>query len=321
LAFAKFLEHFFSVSNINIENLLIGNGGTGILEMISFSLLNSGDKMLIPAPYYSGFDLDFNTRFGVELVPWQIKNSDFDFSQKLIDEIASGKYRAFMLNNPHNPLAQNFSEQMVKTIAQTCIAHNVHLISDEVYAHSIVNPGRPFHSVIPYMGPKNPVHFVYSVAKDFGLSGFKTGFFYSEHRASVQAMKNVSYFYPVSNYTQKLLEFIFEDLAWIELLKQHNQELLGQAYQHLRTYVLDPLNAAHNSVEQGIFAYVDLTQLASKIKAPNAEIFYDRLLNEIKTNMTPGIYFHDNHPWRFRVCFAKPQSHIQELGRRLRHWS
>jgi aspartate/methionine/tyrosine aminotransferase len=96
--------------------------------------------------------------------------------------------RAILVTNPHNPLGRCFPKEVLEALIQFCLDGNLHYISDEVYATSTHHsreewknhthaPYHPFISALSLVSPDSAasklVHVVYSLSKDFGVSGLR----------------------------------------------------------------------------------------------------------------------------------------------------
>lgn len=311
-SFTSFLKEYFCNRNYNPDNVIVSNGATGTLEMIAYTLFDDGDKILIPSPYYTGFTQDLELRFGVNIVPYQMSEKSFVYDENLIETILHHKYKAILINNPHNPTSKIFSEDFLKKIVLACKEVNTHIITDEVYIHSTINDSK-FYSLLNEINSYQNIHFVYTMAKDFALSGFKTGFFYSENNELVKAMQNLAYFYTVSNYNQVLIADIIKDNDFIKKLKDENQYRLNQIYIKLSNFFTSK-NIKYFYPERGLFIYI---YLGDKIRLKNNQSIYDKVFNEYKINILPSEAFADKIEGHFRICFARNDLEISELIDRL----
>jgi 1-aminocyclopropane-1-carboxylate synthase len=174
-------------------------------------LCDPGDVFLIARPYYSGcpcgsldlaahavadgFDGDLTIRakaevVGVDVGPDFASPSTLDAFEEAIRELtqAGKKVRAVMLCNPNNPLGFNYPRETLVAYAAFCERHNLHLVSDEIYALSQfrnIQAGEKervgFTSILNIDLMKeagcNParVHVLYGIAKDFGMNGLRIG--------------------------------------------------------------------------------------------------------------------------------------------------
>lgn len=315
-SFTNFLEYFFTEIPLSFQNVVVASGATAIIEMLAYALFDRGDKILIPAPYYLGFDFDFTPRFGVEIVPFQMEDDSFYSCEKFLTEIASGQYKAIMINNPHNPTGLLFDKSFLQKIVQTCKQANIHLISDEAYIHSPIQ-STEFYSLLNELNEYDNIHLIYTMAKDFALSGFKCGFFYSHHQLAVSAMKQLAYFSPVSNYTQLVVDHLLKDLTWVEQLIIRNRRELSASF-GLLSPQLASMDVNLTAPQRGIFCYPNFSALASSLQIKDELALYDYFFDQLRINILPGSAFSDKRAMNFRICFARPEADVKEFLRRLK---
>ncbi|MEV8327236.1 pyridoxal phosphate-dependent aminotransferase [Kitasatospora sp. NPDC056731] len=181
-------------------------GVSSALECIAFALkgadpvgppLKDGDEVLIPAPYWQGFNWSFQERPRLKCVPVNLPTTGEDryrltlplIQKAYEDRKAAGHTpRLLVLTNPHNPLGVNYSRALLDEIYGWALHHtDLHIISDEIYCHSQLDSSTTkFTSALAlkaYQEQPDRIHVVWGFAKDFGLSGFRTGFVISRNLA------------------------------------------------------------------------------------------------------------------------------------------
>jgi aspartate/methionine/tyrosine aminotransferase len=181
-------------------------GVSSALECIAFGLMRKGtgtpalkpkDEVLIPAPYWQGFNWSFEERPKLKCVPVNLPTEGKDRYRLTLDRLietyearqkAGHRPRLLVLTNPHNPLGVNYDKKLLEEIYAWVMAYtDMHIISDEIYCHSQLDTARtPFTSAVTlraYSGFADRIHVVWGFAKDFGLSGFRTGFVVSKNPA------------------------------------------------------------------------------------------------------------------------------------------
>jgi len=301
---------------LSSDNIVIASGASAILEILAFALCDPYDRIMIPAPYYTGFDHDLALRSEAKLLPICLNSPGF----KLTAESMKSQYekamkeglnvRAVLLNSPHNPLGYVYGEELVRELAGFFEAESVHVICDEVYTESLL-PGIRHFSGLKLQSPF--VHVVYSFAKDFGLSGYKVGTLHTENPEVLEAAKALAYFHTVSGQTQRLLSGVLESPE------------LGRFFETTRKRVLDSYRYAASvfsktginyvEPEGGIFLWLDLRPFLTESSFDGEMNLFKRIFNECKVNVSPGQAFHCHEPGWFRLCYAVP--HLDEGLKRL----
>lgn len=318
-ALANFLARTTGVE-MQAEQIAVGSGASAILDMMMYAICEPGDGVLIPAPYYAGFDHDLKTRVQAEPIPAFTKPEDgFRLTRKVLQEalLMAGrrqiKVRALLLSNPNNPLGKVYDEDTLRMIVNFAAEHGLELISDELYAHSVFDDEKPFTSLLKVAEEAGrKAHLVYGFAKDFGLSGFKTGVLHTKDVKLMEAVQQLAYFMPVSNATQALLTNVLKDDAFLAEFTRKNQKQLAHASSSLDK-ALGEHNIPAHPRSAGFFAWLDLSRYLNQQDEDAEMQLYQHILEEARINITPGQFFHSSKSGWFRLCYAQPD-HILELS-------
>lgn len=308
-AFAAFAQKFLSAGELNPEQVVVQTGLSAMCESMAFALFERGDEIIVPAPYYTGFKFDFDGRFGVKLAPAQM--SGFKHSIADIEKAWTPNTKGLLLTSPHNPTGEVLGEEFLKDALAFCKKHNLHLISDEIYALSRLDRREHKSALNIDPGFKN-IHFLYGMAKDFGLAGIKTGFYYSPNQECVQAMQAASYFHPVATHTQALVADFLSDHRAVEAFVNESNQRVSKALESLEK-LLPRLK--FNRPKAGMFLTADFSELLNNFKSE--EDLFNYFLEELKVNMTPGKEMGLASPGFFRICYARPKAQIKEFAKRL----
>jgi aspartate/methionine/tyrosine aminotransferase len=316
-AIAEFLSRRAG-RELSAENIAVASGASAILEMLSFVLCDRGEAVLIPAPYYSGFDHDLALRSEARLWHVQLQSPEFELTAINMEkayaeaEAAGTEVKAVLLNSPQNPLGRVYSSALVQDVITFARKKGLHVILDEIYAESLM-PGVTHTSGLGF--ESDLVHVVYGFAKDFGLSGYKVGILHSENEEVIKAVQNSAYFYAVSGQTQRSLTHLLSSPQLPSFLGQMRTELL-RAYEHthgeLAKHALSFL-----SVEGGIVMWLDLRRFLALPTFEGERELFDAIFEECRVSISPGQAFHCIEPGWFRLCFTIPESHRTEGLRRI----
>jgi aspartate/methionine/tyrosine aminotransferase len=309
-AYVSFLQKFFSLKNGRAEEVIVAGGATSILEMISFCFFNSKDKIAIPAPYYLGFDHDFSARFGAKILPY---HSELD--GKFYSWLKREKVKAVLITRPDNPSGKVLKIDLLRELMEFCHKNKIHLIIDEVYALTNLSDNN-FTSFLSLLDDSPYFHHVYSMAKDFSLSGFKVGFFYSRNAEILKGMQAASYFYTPSNQTQDGCTQLLTDHEWISAYLKENKKRLLQNLDLFERELKPHFPFARP--EAAFFLYPNFDKLAELHHLQGDHEIFNFLMNELKVNILPGAFFHDGKSGNFRVCFARDKLLVNELIRRFK---
>ncbi|KAI8946247.1 aminotransferase GliI-like protein [Xylaria longipes] len=187
--FNTYFSPFEPVENINV---VLTAGAAGSLDSLAWSLCDPGQGILIPCPYHSGaYEVFLNVHTGVVPIPVTVGSFDDVFGEGMIATLEKGlrnahvPVKAVVVTNPHNPLGRCYSRKNLVELMQFCQCHNLHLISDEVFAlseHGCADLRQPrkFTSALAIDAAAHGcdasrVHVIWSMSKDLGATGARLG--------------------------------------------------------------------------------------------------------------------------------------------------
>ncbi|KAG9452169.1 hypothetical protein H6P81_005073 [Aristolochia fimbriata] len=314
-ALARFMEEVRDGrAKIDPDGLVLTAGATAANEILTFCIANPGETLLVPTPYYAGFDRDLRWRTGVEIEPVECSSDEsFQITLPALERayrtaLKKGKtVKAVFITNPSNPLGLTISPHTLYQVLDFAREKSIHVIADEVYAGTVFS-SPPFTSILELIQSSNKygpetVHIVYSLSKDLGLPGFRVGALYSSNQTVRTAARRMSSFSLVSSQTQALLTSLLLDSGFTqnyllrvrkELRRRHGDFLKG-----LREVGVDCVEG-----NSGLFCWVNLGKLL-RIDDWEGELQLWRVvLEKIGLNISPGCSFHCSEPGWFRVCFG-----------------
>ncbi|WVZ96890.1 hypothetical protein U9M48_042470 [Paspalum notatum var. saurae] len=321
MAMASFMETIRGgKARFDPDRIVLTAGATAANELLTFILANPGDALLVPTPYYPGFERDLRWRTGVSIVPVHC-GSDTGFRvtagalQAAYDEaVAAGtRVRGVVLTNPSNPLGMTTERAVLEDIVDFVARNDIHLISDEIYSGSVFAAPDPV-SVAEVVedrarrgggagGVAARVHVVYSLSKDLGLPGFRVGVVYSYNDAVVATARRMSSFTLVSSQTQRTLAAMLSDAAFAAAYVRANRARLRERHDHVVAGLARAGVACLRS-NAGLFVWVDMRPLLDEATVAGELRLWRRVIAEAKLNISPGSSCHCSEPGWFRVCFA-----------------
>lgn len=161
---------------VDFSNVVMAVGAAGALNVIFKALLNPGDQVIVPCPYFTEYD-HYIHNHGGEIVRVKTK-SDFGLDSKTIQAALTEKTAAILINSPNNPSGRIFTDEEISAVVEVLKAHGKktgrypYLICDEPY-RAITYGGKKVAAVFP--------KYEYSVvatsfAKNLSLPGERIGY-------------------------------------------------------------------------------------------------------------------------------------------------
>ncbi len=157
------------------DNILISTGGSEALQMTLAAILDDGDELIVPEPFYPNYST-FVTLAGATIRPVTTKPEEgYRFAvRERIEACINEHTRAILFTNPGNPTGTVMTAEELKLLADIAKEHNLFLIGDEVY-REFVYGGEPLLSVLQLEGYDENVVVIDSVSKRFSACGARIG--------------------------------------------------------------------------------------------------------------------------------------------------
>ena len=160
---------------ITNKQVLISTGGSEALQMALSSILDEGDEIIIPEPFYPNYST-FVTLTGATIRPVTTKPEEgYKFAiRERIEACINEHTRAIMFTNPGNPTGTVLTEEELKLMADIAKEHDLFIIGDEVY-REFVYGGEKLMSLLQLKGYEDNVVVIDSVSKRFSACGARIG--------------------------------------------------------------------------------------------------------------------------------------------------
>ncbi len=174
---------------LTFEDILVTTGGSEAITMALNSIMDSGDEIIIPEPFYANYN-GFSTAAGVKVVPITSKIEDA-FALPDVEEfekLIGPKTKAILICNPGNPTGYLYSKDELEKLAEIVKKHDLFLIADEVY-REFAYDGIQHHSVLE-LGIDNNAIVIDSTSKRYSMCGARVGCLVSRNKEVIAtAMK------------------------------------------------------------------------------------------------------------------------------------
>jgi aspartate aminotransferase len=156
------------------ECIVTVGGKHGIFNVMSV-LVQAGDEVIIPAPYWVSFPDIVKYTGGMPVYVETRPEDGFSVKADAIEKAITPKTRLLILNSPSNPTGGVVPPDEYARILAVCRKHNVWLMGDECYSHFTYAPHKPF-SIASAPDSRNNVIIIGSVSKTFAMTGWRIGY-------------------------------------------------------------------------------------------------------------------------------------------------
>ncbi len=165
-------------NNLDYEEseIVVSCGGKHSFYNLAQALLDPGDEVIIPAPYWVSYPPMVSLAGGVPVVLETSEAEGFKLSPERLQAAITNKTRAVIVNSPSNPTGAAYSLAELKALAEVVVKNDILLISDEIYEH-IIYDGFVQHSpaeISPEV--KERCIILNGVSKSYSMTGWRIGF-------------------------------------------------------------------------------------------------------------------------------------------------
>ena len=115
------------------EQIVVSNGAKQGLVNAFLAILNEGDEVIIPGPFWLSYAEMVKIAGGVPVIINTRKEDSFVVDPKDIEEAITPKTKAVIFNTPSNPTGMIYTEEAIRAIADIAVKHDIFVISDEIY--------------------------------------------------------------------------------------------------------------------------------------------------------------------------------------------
>lgn len=165
------LENFL---DFQASNIVVSTGAKQSIANVIFSIINPGDEVLLPAPFWVSYKEIIEFAGGVPVILYSNADSEYKISAEQIKEAISKKTKAFIFSNPSNPTGSVYSKSELAEFVKVLAKHDILIISDEIYEY-ISFSNEPI-SIGTFEEIKDKVIIINGVSKAFAMTGWRLGY-------------------------------------------------------------------------------------------------------------------------------------------------
>ncbi len=163
------------VTGYTAENVVTGVGAKHVLFNLLYALVDEGDEVLIPTPYWTSY-VDMLDVLGAKNVflPCSAEQSYKLLPEQLAAAITP-KTRVLMFNNPSNPTGMVYTREEIAALAAELVKHEIWILSDDIYREMIYDGIGWHHLVTAEPKLRDRVILIDSISKTYGMPGWRVG--------------------------------------------------------------------------------------------------------------------------------------------------
>ena len=293
---------------VSANQIVVTNGGKQAVYQACATLLDPGDEMLLPAPYWTTYPEAITLAGGKPVVVFAGADQDYKVTVEQLEAARTPKTKALMFVSPSNPTGAVMTLEETQAIGEWAVQHGIWVIADEIYQNLVYEQGLEHAVSIAEAAPavQDRCILVNGVAKTYAMTGWRLGWMVGPQDAITAAANLQSHLSSnVSNISQ------LAGLAALEGDQTAAQEM-RDAFNNRRRVIVDGLNAIEGVVcpepTGAFYVYPDVTGLLNREwagRTPTTSLeLADLILDECEVAAVPGEAFGPSGYLRFSYALG-----------------
>ncbi|MDX2212350.1 MAG: pyridoxal phosphate-dependent aminotransferase [Oculatellaceae cyanobacterium bins.114] len=266
------------------DNIIVTNGGKQSLFNLMLALIDSGDEVIIPAPYWLSYPEMVKLAGGTPVIVPTTAEAGYRITPEQLRQAITPQTKLFILNSPSNPTGMVYTPDEIRAIAAVVVEHDIWVVSDEIYEKILYDGAE--HLSIGAAGPEIYERTIISsgFAKTYAMTGWRIGFL-AAPTAITQAVTTIQ-----GHSTSNVCTFAqYGAIAAYQNPQTCVTEMLT-AFAERRQVMLEALNAIPGlqcpKPDGAFYVFPDI----SKLGLPSID-FCSALLEKQQVAVIPGIAF------------------------------
>ncbi|MHA6392990.1 pyridoxal phosphate-dependent aminotransferase [Aerococcus mictus] len=312
-AIAKFHQEKDGVP-YTADQVFIANGSKLVLYDLFQILLNPGDEVIVPSPYWVSYEEQIRLTGAKAVLAQTDPDNDFRLTPEIIDQYLTPKTKILLLNSPANPTGTVLSKEELAAIADYCLRHNLLMIADEIYSQLVYN-GNQFYSLAA-ISPEARANtiVVNGMSKSYAMTGWRLGYCLADqkiikmlNKLAGQISGNAA---GVSQYAA--LGALTSGPELVESMRSTYEERLNKGYEAIINL---PGFELANKPQGAFYLFPKCQQAALSCGYDSVDVFVIAILEEAHVALVAGSAF--GMPEHVRLSYATDENLFLEAIERI----
>ena len=294
--------------NYTADNIIVTNGGKFSLFNLMQVLIESGDEVIIPSPYWLSYPEMVKLADGIPVMVDTVAENDYKITPEQLERAITPKTKLFVFNSPSNPTGTVYTPDEVRALAEVIVERDILVVSDEIYEKILYDDAKHLS-----IGSINDEIFARTItssgfAKSHSMTGWRVGYAAAPLEI-LEAMAKIQ-----GHSTSNVCTFAqYGAIAALESSQECVQKML-RAFTERRSYMYQAINdipaLSCPKPDGAFYLFVDISKTGKKSLE-----FCQELLEAKQVAAIPGVAFGMDNCIRF--SYATDMDTIKEGVKRL----
>lgn len=221
---------------ITVDQVLVTNGGKQAVYQAFATIIEDGDEVLLPSPYWTTYPECIKLAGGKVVEVFADETQNYLVTVEQLEAARTPKTKALLFGSPSNPTGSVYSVEQVKAIGEWALKNNIWIIADEIYEHLLYDGAKAPSMPVVVPGLADTTIIINGVAKTYAMTGWRVGWMIGPKDVIKAATNLQSHLTSnVSNVSQRAaIAAVTSDLAAIHKM--------GEAFNRRRKLIVSLLN-------------------------------------------------------------------------------
>jgi aminotransferase len=301
-AIARYLGRHYDLAYNPETELLVTVGVSEALYLAMTAILDPGDEVVVPQPCFVSYEAEVSFAGGVPVIVDTRAEDDWQLTAEQLEAAITPRTKALLIGYPNNPTGATMTRQRLTEIAEIAKAHDLLVISDEIYGRLVYNAAHTCFPALPEMWERTIL--LQGLSKSHAMTGWRVGFAAAPPEI-LGAMRKVHQYTIMSAPTTAqyaALEALDNGEPFVgEMVAEYDRrrQVMFKAFNSMGMPTVEPSGA--------FYVFPRVTHLGM-----SAEEFCEKLLFEEKVAVIPGGAFGKSGQDHVRACYATSLKEIEE---------
>lgn len=298
------------------KQIIVTNGGKHALFNLFMSLLEPGDEVIVPIPYWVSYPEMVKVADGVPVFIEGPESNEFKVTADQVKAAITPRTRALIINSPSNPTGSIYSRKELEEIADVCLTHKILMVSDEIY-EKLVYDGQEHFSVanLSQEAFENTI-IINGMSKPYSMTGWRMGYA-AGNQQLIQAMVDLS-----SHSTSNPTSFAQYGALAALTGPQEPLETMKVEFVKRRDRVVELLNQIEGisclKPQGAFYVFPNVSKAMKKAGYDSVDKWSEALLEKEKVALIPGSGF--GSPDNVRISYAASMEQLEKGIERIKRF-
>ena len=300
----------------NEKEVIVTTGAKHALFTLFQVLINEGDEVIIPAPFWVSYTEQVKLASGKPVIVETTEANNFKITPEQLEQSITERTKAIIINSPSNPTGLMYSKEELKQLGDICVKHNIFIVSDEIY-EKLIYTGED-HVSMAELSPelKRLTIVINGVSKSHEMTGWRIGYAAGDETI-IKAMSNhvshatsnpttVAQYAAIAAYTDNE-DFVLE-------MKKTFTERLNIFYD----LITDIPGITCLKPHGAFYLLPNVTEVVKNTGFSSTDEWVKALLEEEQVAVVPGSAF--GAPNNIRLSYATSVEQLEEAAKRIKRF-